>query len=197
MNNPITASHLLFLNLSPIIETVEIKKLLTIELWKNFILDIDVSIINNTSGRQYRDGLDFYFTSYPYYLPNQRDMAVIASILVWLPSNCGKAFLADCEKFSKLHKCKERGYRNAWAEENARKVGFNNGLTCLEYLLTPIKYHDMYNGLNCDTSQFISVRDLECANYFMYWLSTTDGQSFLKVINDSVFNNITKEENDE
>lgn len=173
-------------SLHPVVKTNDVNKNKAIKLWKEFINNIDIEETNRWSQEQVDDGLDVYFYEYPYN-PTRRDMAVIASLLAWLPSNCGRSFLSECEKMSKILDSKDKGYVCAWAIENNRVTYMNHGYTCLEYLLSPIEEHDsVFRGLKCTPNYFISIHDMECANYFVKWLASQDGQMFLDQFNDTV-----------
>lgn len=163
-------------NLRPVTITDDPVRKNIINLWNGYITSYDIGEYNHSN-----DGLEIYFKNYPY-MPEARDIVVIASLLAWLPSNAGISFLHECNQLTAKHNSRELGYTFAWAKENKRLHYMSNGYTTLEYLLTPIEYYDVHRGLICAPNRFITIYDIEAANYFINWLASADGQYFLKIV---------------
>lgn len=167
----------LLVALKPLNPCVEPLRVMMLEQFKSFMLDYDIEHLNNGSFKQYSNGMEFFFR---YYRLNaeHREIVVIASVLSWLASNCGRSFLHEAEKLAAQFN-RRKGYIYAWADENQRMAGTNNGFTLLEHLLTPYEYHDFNHGLSCAINTFVSVNDLEIANCLIHWLAEGDGQVYL------------------
>lgn len=165
--------------LKPINPVTEPQRLMMIEQFQKFMLEYDIEKLNETSFQQYEDGLDYFFHTFKL-MPTEREMQVIATVLAWLNSNCGRSFLYEAESMSRLFKnYRYKGYVCAWAYEDKRQIGSNHGFTLLEHLLTPSEHRDLHRGLLCNINQFVSVNDHEIVKCLIQWLSTGDGQSYL------------------
>ncbi len=164
--------------LKPIVPTTENRHLAMIEHFKNFFLSYDMVQLNDYSLHYFHDYADYYFSSFPYPVV-ARHLQVMGSFIGWLGSNCGRVFLNEAKRLGELNQSLHKGYIYAWASENERITGVNDGTTVLEYLLTPAEKHDTEYGLNCPCNHFVSSHDIETVNHLIHWLATSHGQSFL------------------
>ena len=110
----------------------------------------------------------------------QREATVLASVVSWLGTNCGREMLraAKDSESARLWRAHET-YLAVWALENVRSNGIRGGcggLRTIEHIL----------GEAIETSRgrtvvrpTLSVNDFEAVDHLMLWLGQHDGQGFL------------------
>ena len=110
--------------------------------------------------------------------PDVRDARVATSLICWLGTNVGTAFLQQADRMAdafvenKLTVTNHRanGYVAAWALENERHHNMNSGATLREFLLSETLEEQ---GRRC------GWRDAETMELTLRWLGGEDGQSFI------------------
>lgn len=97
--------------------------------------------------------------------PTQRDANVAASLICWLGTNCGRAFLFGALERSirRSEQDRQLAWQFQWTLENRRLTHANRGLRLLESIV---------NGE-------VSARDLEVADCVALWLGSDSGQAFI------------------
>lgn len=114
----------------------------------------------------------------------ERHATVLASLAVWLGTNCGAAFVAMATRHLVDSAKDPYGTTNgeaflaAWARQNFRRTWLNRGTRTLEQCLATVecKYDGVLTGY---VEPELSANDAEAADHFMYWLGSADGQEFL------------------
>ncbi|MCZ8254480.1 MAG: hypothetical protein O9327_02210 [Polaromonas sp.] len=108
----------------------------------------------------------------------QREASVVASVVTWFGTNIGQAFLEDAERrktwVPTRQGCSDtllrsEAYLAAWATENRRQLGINQGWRTLEAILTP---EDAQRAKP-------SADDYEVVEHLMFWLGQLEGQQFI------------------
>lgn len=105
---------------------------------------------------------------------NQRHATVVASIVCWLGTSCGRGFIDQAKRIGD-----ERPFHRqdkfilAWALENHRRGFVNSGVRTIEHCMAhdPRRYPDGLPELSAD--------DYEAAECLMQWLGTGDGEQFI------------------
>lgn len=164
--------------LTPVVPTNDNRNLAMIELFKKFFIQYDMDHLNDAAVTYFNDYASFFFHNFPY-IPNERHLNVMGAFIGWLGSNCGRGFLMEAKRLGVMAESTHKGFIYAWAAENQRLHGINDGYTVLEYLLTPLEHHDPNHGLNSQFNQFVTSHDIETVNYLVHWLATAHGQSFI------------------
>lgn len=110
----------------------------------------------------------------------QREATVCASLVTWLGTHCGNAFLLSCETLAKKHAfpVREEAYLAAWAVENKRRTGINSGVRALEGIMATELVPGHF-GLR-PVRAALSADDYECAECIVAWLASGDGQKLLE-----------------
>lgn len=108
--------------------------------------------------------------------PGQREATIAASVISWLGTNCGRAFLEDARRIEAV--CGYGAYNAAWGRENMRQGSVNGGMRALEALLTPVAE---WSGRPYAMDRMVSLsgRDFEAAECVIHWISGFSGQRFL------------------
>jgi hypothetical protein len=128
---------------------------------------------------QREDGFDSTYqiehilSSYPSII-EQRQATVLASVVCWLGTNCGRSFLQQASTVAEMIKarCGEQ-YLVTWAIENSRQGFINHGVRTLESCLSSgiVSGRWVIPDLTAD--------DYEVAEHLMRWLGSRDGQDFI------------------
>lgn len=100
------------------------------------------------------------------YTVDEHVTRIVASFMCWLGTNCGQSFLNSARQLTKQFNSMDRGYYIAWALENRRESSVNSGVRTLEGIVQQ----------KCE----LTAADYEIIEYAVHWLSTIDGQYYLK-----------------
>jgi hypothetical protein len=107
----------------------------------------------------------------------QRDATVCASLIRWLGTNNGQAFLGSAESMARKLGDREDGYVAAWAIENIRDAQWNQGFNCVDSALsTPSPALGGDGRIVVD----ISGHDIDTVNMMIQWLGCPRGDRFLE-----------------
>ena len=115
------------------------------------------------------------------YRIEHRHAKVVASVVCWFGTNCGSAFLRECETLGEHIPKRNFGdrYFLGWQMENSRRCYMNGGNRCLELIAT--------------SALPLKVDDYEAVDCLMNWLGTVRGQIFLKMAHDECESAMVKE----
>ncbi|AYG47809.1 hypothetical protein DV532_26355 (plasmid) [Pseudomonas sp. Leaf58] len=108
----------------------------------------------------------------------QRDASVCASLIRWLGTNNGKAFLDAAEDMVGKLADRKRGFVAAWAVANIRDRQYNLGLNCVDAVLAPD--HARLGAAALDTEWQASADDIDTINMMIQWLGSPRGAEFLE-----------------
>ena len=112
----------------------------------------------------------------------QPQASAAASFVTWLGTNCGDAFLANCERWSRLSESNESGYLAAWAMENRRRRHVNYGLRAVEWILartTPIT-EGRFGVLDWRLVAEVTLEELDAIECIVAWLASPQGRVFVE-----------------
>ena len=112
---------------------------------------------------------------------NERHSRVLASVVTWLGTNCGNAFLHEAKRLGASATRVQYPYLAQWAMENARFSWLSGGRRTLEHCMAT-EFQPSYSGLaTMETVRptDLSADDYEVVEHLMVWLGDRDGQSFL------------------
>ena len=112
---------------------------------------------------------------------NERHSRVLASVVTWLGTNCGNAFLHEAKRLGASATRVQYPYLAQWAMENARFSWLSGGRRTLEHCLAT-EFQLSYSGLAAMETvrpKDLSAYDYEVVEHLMIWLGGRDGQSFL------------------
>lgn len=105
--------------------------------------------------------------------PTQRHASILASVVTWLGTNCGRSVIEEAERHDPPGGLlTDYRYLHAWWHDNHRRIGINEGIRTIEHLLST-GHPSPLPGL--------SAEDLEVVDHLMCWLGTKHGQIFLRV----------------
>lgn len=99
----------------------------------------------------------------------QRHATIMASLVCWFGTNCGRAFIHEARRAAEADTHVERAWLGAWAWENVRQSGINGGVRILEAVMAPTWPGPLPE---------LSVEDYEVADCLVRWLAT-HGRAFL------------------
>jgi len=105
---------------------------------------------------------------------NDRHSQVSASLIRWLGTNNGRAFLEEAENMSILMRSREKGFVAAWALCNQRRLSTCYGWRTVEAILSPV----VLNDANVDRPT-LSFEDAETIDTLMGWLGSEKGEEFV------------------
>lgn len=108
----------------------------------------------------------------------QRDATVCASLIRWLGTNNGKAFLDAAEDMVGKLADRKRGFVAAWAVANIRDQQCNLGLNCVDAVLAP--NHATLGAAALDTEWQASADDIDAIHMMIQWLGSQRGAEFLE-----------------
>ena len=111
----------------------------------------------------------------------QRRATVAASFVTWLGTNAGAGFLYVARGLEKRMVHTAMAYQAAWAHENERRRGINNGIRLLEYQLAlpeNIETRPLFHTGGLRSLPVLSVDDYEVAEHVVRWLAE-QGQAFV------------------
>lgn len=103
-----------------------------------------------------------------------RHSQVSASMIRWLGTNNGRAFLEEADNMSILMRSREKGYVAAWALNNQRQSSSCYGWRTIEAVLSPVALNDSKVELPT-----LSLRDAETVETLIGWLGTDKGEQFV------------------
>lgn len=168
-------------HLKPIVPTTEARRLLPIALFEQFLRGVDdyIDELNKTEMYEASNGIEWFFDNMPYVV-TERDFHVIASLLSWLGSNCGRCFVQEAFQYEDKLESLEKGFLLSWADWNKRKSWMNNGCTLIEHLLTPPEHLNSHQEITCVANRHVTIHDVEIINYMTLWFATNDGVEYLK-----------------
>lgn len=114
----------------------------------------------------------------------QHEATVVASLITWLGTDCGRVFLHEADWLAKANSTVTRSmaYLQEWAVANVRAQGVNNSVRTLEFCLTPASAWKASTGetLSRPTEYVeLTANDLEAADCVAVWLGGPHGQEFL------------------
>jgi hypothetical protein len=111
----------------------------------------------------------------------QRRATVAASFVTWLGTNAGAGLLYVARGLEKRMVHTAMAYQAAWAHENERRRGINNGIRLLEYQLAMpenIETNPMFFTGGLRSLPVLSADDYEVAEHVVRWLAE-HGQPFV------------------
>lgn len=131
-------------------------------------------------GLPFNYNLDRIFRTYMFSLDEQ-DARTIASFISYLGTNGGRYLISLFKQYAEdpFFKTKEDAFLFAWLSENRRRYGHNDNLRTIEFILTPIKDHDVHHGLSDFNLDKIKTSQYEVIEHLVRWLSTSDGIKYL------------------
>lgn len=150
-------------------------RLWVLEAFQNFLMNYDLETYNRDNSLQQSSSLDVFFQDLPY-KEDEDDIKVVTTLLLWLPSNGGLDFLYSARNLQEFLPI-EDAYLGAWGIATKRNRYENNQRTLYEFL---------FNSSVEDKTKWnegVTIERLETCHFFIKWLASTDGQSFLKQIN--------------
>jgi len=115
--------------------------------------------------------------------PRQRAASVAASFVVMMGTTAGKSFthcaLAEADRGESTTD-PSHAFLRAWAEENCRRRGINNGLRFVEYMLAseyPIQ-HDKLGGsrVNWRAVPDVTMDDMDVIEAMVCWWASDDAR---------------------
>jgi len=104
----------------------------------------------------------------------ERHAQVGASLIRWLGTNNGRAFLEQADDMSILLRSRERGYVAAWALQNERRLSTCYGWRTIEAVLSPNPLDDKRVE-----RPLLSFDDAETIENLIGWLGTGKGEDFV------------------
>jgi hypothetical protein len=118
----------------------------------------------------------------------QRHATVAATLVTWLGTNCGRAFLSDAQQLEqKMGRFAGHAYPAAWAIENARSSGINGGFRTVEHLLAPDDHFGRNSrGHGLSFQPELTADDLEVMEHVAKWLGTPEGKQFTAVCENEI-----------
>lgn len=99
----------------------------------------------------------------------QRHATVMASLVCWFGTNCGRAFIHEARRAAEADSHVERAWLGAWAWENVRQSGINGGVRILEAVMAPTWPGPLPE---------LGVEDYEVADCLVRWLAIY-GRAFI------------------
>jgi len=138
--------------------------------------ELAVRYIEDDSDDMDRTEFDRVFHHYRWN-PGQQEATVVASIVVWLGTNCGLAFLRSAQAQTKksfyVTEAAQTIFLMEWAKENQRLAWVNRGIRTLENCLTK----------ECSETKLVELtgRDYEIAECFVCWLATRPAQKYIAI----------------
>lgn len=111
----------------------------------------------------------------------QRRATVAASFVTWLGTNAGVGLLYVARGLEKRMVHTAMAYQAAWAHENERRRGINNGIRMLEYQLAlpeNIETNPMFRTGGLRSLPVLSADDYEVAEHVVRWIAE-QGQTFV------------------
>lgn len=110
----------------------------------------------------------------------QRHASVLASVVCWLGTNCGRCFLSQAKTLSeKIRHRSDEQYMLAWTIENHRRGYVNSGIRTLEYCLAT-EYRPSSSRFDGGVIvPVLSADDYEVVEHLMYWLAGREGQALI------------------
>lgn len=135
------------------------------------------------------EGLNSYFVDIIFCLRgsfeevfSQRNATLLASVVTWLGTNCGRSFLHEAEKYKPQFGT--LSYVVRWSIDNLRLYGLDYNLTILEHVMcdldTIFRIQQQRYVRESDNIPVFSGMDIEAVNASMLWLGHSNGQQFLK-----------------
>jgi hypothetical protein len=117
------------------------------------------------------------------YLPGpitDRHSKIAASIIVWLGTNCGLAFLMEARRLMNSPTRIRYPFLAQWSHENTRHPCVNQNIRLIEHLLATEYHSDVFSPFGqTPVVPDLSVDDYDAAECLMRWLSTKDGLAFV------------------
>jgi hypothetical protein len=145
-----------------------------LELWQRFMARCD------------EEALESIFRNTTYHtLHTQRQASVAASFVLWLGTNCGRGLITEADadwnrspQRDSYRFGRDTRYLRRWEMENRRDGAINHGIRYCEAILAPERSTGAELALR--DVPIVTVDDLDVIDCILVWLSTHDGQNFLK-----------------
>lgn len=104
----------------------------------------------------------------------ERHAQVCASLIRWLGTNNGRAFLERADNMSIRLRSREQGYQCAWTLENQRRQGTDYGWRAIEAVLSP----EALTNQRMERPA-LSFEDSDTIDVLMGWMGSEKGEQFL------------------